>query len=105
MNIIRPKGKIIRPPVEKIGTLAQELYMNPSDEELNDLLELSDGLLNEFDRLDELVEPVPETEFPIREADSQTFKGRRPLNLFITKCIVHGSENRSSEGKESGAEG
>ncbi|MDA4129221.1 MAG: amidase family protein, partial [Thaumarchaeota archaeon] len=102
MNLLRPKGKINRPSVEKIKSLAQDLYMSPSDEELRDLRELSDALLNDFDRLDELIEPALETEFPIRESIHRPSRKEDPLNLFITKCLVRGAESGSLKGKKVG---
>jgi amidase len=102
VKVLRPKGKIIRPSLEKIRVLAEELYMTPSEEELRDLQELSEGLLNDFDRLDELTEPVPETEFPIREAIRRPLREEDPYNLFITKCFVHGAESGPLKGKKVG---
>ena len=102
MHLIRPKGKIIRPSLEKIKSIANELYMSPSDQELNDMLDLSDGLLNEFDRLDELIEPAPETEFPIRESIHRPSREEDPYNLFITKCLVRGAESGPLKGKKVG---
>jgi amidase len=64
------------------------------------LLELSDELLSQFDRLDELVIPAPETEFPLRENIHRPTVEEDPYNIFITKCVVHGNESGPLKGKK-----
>jgi amidase len=99
---IRPKGKIARPSPERIEKIANELYMRPSEQEIQDLFELSDGLLAVFDRLDELEEPSIPTEFPVRESIRRPSKEEDPYNIFITKCFVKGAENGPLKGKKVG---
>jgi len=96
---VQPIGKIRRLSLEKIKKIAEGAYLDLPENELEDLLELSDGLLNQFDRLDELAIAAPETEFPIRENIHRPSIGEDPYNIFITKCFVHGSEKGRLLGK------
>jgi amidase len=102
VKLNRPKGKITRPAPERIHDIAEKLYIHPSEQELVDLTELADGLLAQFDRLDELDEPSLPGEFPIRESVRRPTKEEDPYNIFITKCLVRGSGSGPLKGKTVG---
>lgn len=103
MELSRPKGKINRLSLERIKRLAGELYMpNLTNEELDNLVALSDGLLSQFDRLDELVAPEPPSEFPHREEIHRPTREEDPYNIFITKCLVKGADSGPLKGQKVG---
>jgi len=102
-SILRPKGKIERLSKDKIRKIAEQVYLNNlPDDELSDLLELSDGLLAQFDRVDELLEPTPILQFPERYDIHRPTREEDPLNIFITKCLVKGAASGPLKGKKVG---
>jgi hypothetical protein len=63
------------------------------EEELSDLLDLSDGLLNQFEKFEELDEPTLPEEFPNRGSFHKPTLLEDPYKMFITICLVKGAED------------
>ena len=102
-TVIRPRGKISRLSLDRLQKIAAEVYLgNLPDTEFRDLVELSNDLLSQFVRLDELVEPSIPSEFSFRELGHRPTPEEDPFNMFITKCFVKGADTGPLKGKKVG---
>lgn len=84
----------IQPPtIEEIKSKAAVHYIDLSDEEAGDFLEVISETLAGYERLDELSASAPETEYTDRDAGYRPNEEEDPLNAFVTKCEVDGAES------------
>ncbi|WP_423746995.1 amidase (plasmid) [Haladaptatus sp. SPP-AMP-3] len=84
----------IQPPTpEEIREKAAEHYIDLTDEEVEDFRAAIPGMLEGYERLDELVEPRPSRKYTDREPGYRPSAEEDPLNAFVTKCEVRGADS------------
>lgn len=99
---IRPRGHIRKPNVDEIQSYAKLSFIQLTHEESQLFVEMIDGLLGSFDRLDDIPEPLPRIQFTERDRGYRPSEEEDPYNAFITKCHVKGAPNGKLAGKRVG---
>ncbi|MEK7847372.1 MAG: amidase family protein, partial [Chloroflexota bacterium] len=102
MKRLRLRGKIRRPTMEEVQLIAEELYLDPSPEEVQEFTAVIERSLALFDRLDELPQPRRPIKYRERDSGYRPSPEEDPLNLFVTRCYVKGAPRGKLAGKTVG---
>ena len=100
MSLIPPR--IRRPTVEEIKELAAKHHMSLSSEEIATFQELIDISLEAYEGLDEFPEPRQERRYTDRDPGYRPTSEEDPLNAFVRKCHIEGSDDGPLAGYEIG---
>ncbi len=93
----------VQPPTEaEIRELAAKHHIDLSEGEVADFEAAIAGLLEGYERLDELPDPKPSVEHHERDPGYRPGPDEDPLNAFVTKCEVQGADDGPLEGYEIG---
>lgn len=93
----------IRPPTDdEIREIAEEHHMSLSDDELADFAAIIEGMVEGYERIDELPDPKPEVKYHTRDPGYKPGPDEDPLNAFVTKCEVPGADDGPLAGYEIG---
>lgn len=89
----------IQPPSrEEIRESASEHYIELTDKEVTDFVEVIPEILATFERLDELVPSRRERSYMERDSGYRPGEAEDPHNAFVTKCNIHSSTEGALEG-------
>lgn len=102
MPSVRPSGRIRRPSVEEIRSLAAREYINLSQQEATDLGSLMDGMLVDVERLHDLPVAGLKVRYKDRDPGYRPLPEEDPCNAFIRKCRVTGASEERLAGKTVG---
>ncbi len=93
----------VQPPTpDEIRQKAADHYIDLSEEEVDDYATAIADTLDGYERLDELPEPRPSIEYTDRDPGYKPGSEEDPLNAFVTKCRVDGSDSGPLSGLEIG---
>ncbi|WP_049996653.1 amidase [Halococcus sediminicola] len=93
----------VRPPTpEEIREKAAQHYIDLSDDEVEDFETAIVDTLEGYERMDELTVPTPEREYTTRDPGYEPGPEEDPLNAFVRKCAVAGSDSGPLSGYEVG---
>lgn len=102
MKKLRLREGIRRPTAEELRQLASMEYMTLTEKEAKDFEEISNEVLNNIDKLDEIPGPSLEIKYKERDRGYRPSEEEDPLNIFITKCYVKGAPTGKLAGKRIG---
>ena len=93
----------VRPPTpEEIREKAAQHHIDLSDDEVEDFETAIVDTLEGYERMDELTVPTPEREYTTRDPGYEPNPEEDPLNAFVRKCAVAGSDSGPLSGYEVG---
>jgi len=90
------------PSPEELEELAAAHHMSLSEEEIEMYAEMIPGMLEAYERLDELSPPSPDPYRTIRDPGYRPGPDEDPLNAFVTKCYVAGADSGPLAGYDVG---
>lgn len=93
---------ITPPTAEQIERYAAEHYMDLSEAEIETMKAVIPEVLGAYERLEELEPSKPEVEYPDREDRGEPGPDDDPLNAFVRRCEVAGSDDGLLAGYEVG---
>lgn len=91
MSIVPPS--IRRPTPDDVRECAAEFHMDLSDDEVAEFVEFLDGMLDAWERLDDLVDDRTTYEYTDRDPGYRPDEREDPLNVAVTKCHVAGVDD------------
>ena len=87
-----------QPTVDEIHRIADEFFLDLSDEDVLSFQGLMGGLLDSYSRINELVEPKPEVKYP-RDAGYRPQPEENPYNAWYYKTAIKGASSGPLSGK------
>jgi amidase len=76
------------PSTDRITRIAADLHMDPTDEELEAMTAVAEGMMGAFARLEDLTEPTPPVHEAPRCPGERVPAHEDPLNAWVTRCRV-----------------
>ena len=89
---------IKRPTLEQLSEIVASLHMSMSDHEVGDYLEVLEGTMQAYDRVDALPDYLPEVRYP-RTPGSRPSAAENPLGAWYVKSEVKGAPYGPLAGK------
>jgi amidase len=90
------------PSPERIRNLAAGIDLQLTEEEIQTIAAVSEGMMGVFQRLAQLEDPRPEVQYPDRDSGGRVPDEENPLNAWVTACEVPGAEDGPLSGFEVG---
>jgi len=90
------------PTPEEIRDLAEQHHMSLSDDEVADFAAIIEGMLEGYERIDQLSAPTPEVQYHTRDPGYKPGPEEDPLNAFVRTCEVQGADDGPLAGYEVG---
>jgi len=87
-----------RPTPDDVRRIATAYHFSLSDDEVTTFGALVDATLESYDRLDELVEPIPPVRYP-RERGQRPADSGNPLGAWYYRSTIRGADNGVLAGK------
>src|SRR5664280_1273110 len=81
-----------RPTPDDVRRIATAYHFSLSDDEVTTFGALVDATLESYDRLDELVEPIPPVRYP-RERGQRPADSGNPLGAWYYRSTIRGADN------------
>ncbi|HET7324690.1 MAG TPA: amidase [Halococcus sp.] len=89
----------VQPPTrEEIRAYAEQHHIDLTDEEVEDFAAIIPETLAGYERLDELADYTPAVEYTDRDFGYKPDTEEDPLNAFVTKCEVKGTDSGLLDG-------
>lgn len=80
------------PTVDELNDMAEKHYFQLSEGEIDAFSSIIEDTLGEYERLDELSEPVQDSAYTTRETGNKPGNAEDPYNCIVTRCTVEGNE-------------
>ena len=93
-----PMSMVKRPTLEQMSEIVASLHMSMSDHEVGDYLEVLEGTMQAYDRVDALPDYLPEVRYP-RTPGSRPSAAENPLGAWYVKSEVKGAPYGPLAGK------
>ena len=90
------------PTPEEIREVAEQHHMSLSDDEVADFAAIIEGMLEGYERIDQLSAPTPEVQYHTRDPGYNPGPEEDPLNAFVRTCEVQGAADGPLAGYEVG---
>lgn len=98
-----PHHKAMRPPTpEELRELATAHHIELDDGEVEAFIDLIDGALDTFERIEAMPEPRHQQEHTTRDPGYRPDSDEDPNNAFVTRCLVEGADDGPLSGYDIG---